>query len=206
MSGATELIHNSLSCAVSSSLMSHITLIQQSHTVILHNAICSHRGGVALSKSFGWKKNPTRNEYQLMTSTEFHNFLSSNLHDNLARAAKITATGRHQLTLRQKTQTHWVNCSTLYKQTDAERATQDQQTWRWWRKWSGAASEQKCSWFYLQRRHDIPCPLKPATERCSPCSCCRRPSLANTSTAKRMAAKNPIGLTGTLPNSSKWRH
>lgn len=62
------------------------------------------------------------------------------------------------------------------------------------------ASRQKCSCFYLQRRHDIPCPLKPATERCSPCSCCRRTSLAITSTAKRRAARNPIGLTGTVPN------
>jgi len=64
----------------------------------------------------------------------------------------------------------------------------------------------RCSWFYLQRRHDIPCPLNPATERCSPCSCCRRPSLANTSTAKRRVAKYPIGLRGAVPNSSKWRH
>lgn len=60
--------------------------------------------------------------------------------------------------------------------------------------------------FYLQRRHDIPCPLKPATERCSPCSCCRCPSLAITSTAKRRAVRNPIGLTATVPNSSEWRH
>lgn len=59
--------------------------------------------------------------------------------------------------------------------------------------------------FYLQRRHDIPCPLKPATERCSPCSCCRHPSLALTSTEKRRAAGNPIGLTGTVPNSQEWR-
>lgn len=72
---------------------------------------------------------------------------------------------------------------------------------------SGAPSRQKCSsFFYLQRRHDIPCPLKLATERCSPCSCCRHPSLAISSTAKRRAARNPIGLTGAVPNSIKWRH
>lgn len=71
---------------------------------------------------------------------------------------------------------------------------------------SGAESMQKCSWLYLQRRHDIPCPLKLATERCSPRSCCRCTSQANTSTAKRKPAENPIGLTGNAPNSSKWRH
>lgn len=76
---------------------------------------------------------------------------------------------------------------------------------------SSTSSRQKSScffffFFYLQRRHDIPCPLKPATERCSPCSCCRCPSLAITSTAKRRAARNPIGLTATVPNSSEWRH
>lgn len=71
---------------------------------------------------------------------------------------------------------------------------------------SGAASMQKCSWLYLQRRHDIPCPLKLATERCSPRSCCRCPSQANTSTAKRRRAENPIGLTGSVPSSGKWRH
>lgn len=82
-----------------------------------------------------------------------------------------------------------------------------------WRGCSSASSRQKSSFFlslsfffYLQRRHDIPCPLKPATERCSPCSCCRCPSLAITSTATRRAARNPIGLTGTVPNSSERRH
>ena len=71
---------------------------------------------------------------------------------------------------------------------------------------SSAASRQNRSWFfYLQRRHDIPCPLKPATERCSSCSCCRRPSLLITSTAKKRAARNPICLTGSVPNSSEWR-
>lgn len=107
---------------------------------------------------------------------------------------------------------HWANCSSQGKQTDAVRAWQDWRTWRRRRdRWSfgrcsSASSRQKCSCFYLQRRHDIPCPLKPATERCSPCSCCRCPSLAITSTAKKGAARNPIGLTGTVPNSNEWRH
>ena len=106
---------------------------------------------------------------------------------------------------------HWANCSSRGKQTDSEREKQDGWTWRWQDRRSfgrccSASSRQKCSCFYLQRRHDIPCPLKPATERCSPCSCCRCPSLAITSTAKRRAARNPISLTGTVPNSSEWRH
>lgn len=105
------------------------------------------------------------------------------------------------LLIHQKTQlhiAHWANCSTQDKQTDAARAKKKKQAWR-----TEAARQverqrcKKCSCFYLQRRHDIPCPLKPATERCSPCSCCRRPSLAIPSTAKRRAARNPIGLTDT---------
>lgn len=62
---------------------------------------------------------------------------------------------------------------------------------------------QTCSWFYLHRRHDIPCPLKPDTERCSPHSCCRCSSVANTGVAIRTAERNPIGLTCTIPNLSK---
>lgn len=49
--------------------------------------------------------------------------------------------------------------------------------------------------FYLQRRHDIPCPPKAATERCSPCSGRRRRrSLASSSTGepRRRVARNPI--------------
>lgn len=64
---------------------------------------------------------------------------------------------------------------------------------------------QKRSWFYLQRRHDIPCPLKLATERCSPCSCRRCSSLSTASTAQTRAARNPIGLTGTTSQFQKER-
>lgn len=45
------LFHNSQPCAASSPLMSHITLSQPSHTVILHNPICSYSGGVDLGRS-----------------------------------------------------------------------------------------------------------------------------------------------------------
>ena len=52
---------------------------------------------------------------------------------------------------------------------------------------------QRQEWFYLQRRHDIPCRLHLATERCSPCRC---PTASSASTAQARAARNPIGLPG----------
>lgn len=84
--------------------------------------------------------------------------------------------------------------STQDKNRDAKRAKR--YCWTCMRrKWCNTTSS-KCSCFYLQRRHDIPCPLKPATERCSPCSWCRCPSLSLTSTVQTKAASNPIGLIG----------
>lgn len=143
--------------------------------------------------------------------------LPKNLHrcpDNLAEAAKRSHTVLACCHFTRKCScahhTPSKNCSTPGRQTNAERAKKHK------RDWHGdddtgevcekAAAGQKSSCFYLQRRHDIPCPLKPATERCSPCSCCRQTSLAITSAAKKRAAKNPIGFTGAVPDLSKRRH
>lgn len=101
MSQCVILIHNSQSCAASSSLMTHITLSQQSHTVILHNLICSYSGGVELGTSLRTKctTKPANEQTCPRVITPFSSAsLPLNHHrcpDNLAEAAKLTASGTY---------------------------------------------------------------------------------------------------------------
>lgn len=207
-------IHSSQSYAVLSPVLSHITV-----SSLLHKPICSYTGGVQLCKS------PRRN-YPKMTANEQTCLSVIILIESISLPGTTDALTiwRRQQNLplvvrrsREPAVAVWENAATYSTFSKMQHRDKDSlQPWKQSRETEQQTERKRdgrqCSLqadmqlFYLQRRHDIPCPLKPATERCSPCSCCWRPSLTNTSRAKRGAAGNPIGLTGTLPNSGKCRH